>query len=295
MINLSIVIPTKNSTSLLERCLASIPVRSDIEVIVVDDNSDPHIVDFRTYPGLNRLNTHVFFTKENRGAGYARNIGVQQAQGKWLLFADSDDFYVEHAFDILSKYIDDDIDIIYFNVSSVDTITLQPASRNKDFQKYIDLYLTGKDCNGENIRFRKWEPWNKMIRRQFIIDHSIKFDEIPRCNDMIFSLLSSLYSNRFKIINDVVYCVTVNPNSITNSKIDKNTFFYCIICEMKKNYIYKLLKHNTWRSKYIHITICLLKNNGLFRTLCYYFSVLKRHKEIKYNINSFKESLKCNL
>ena len=52
-INFSIIIPTKNIPDLLLRCLESIPQRSDIEIIVVDDNSDREIVDVKNYPGTN--------------------------------------------------------------------------------------------------------------------------------------------------------------------------------------------------------------------------------------------------
>ena len=46
MINYSIIIPHKNIPNLLQRCLDSIPNREDVQIIVVDDNSDPNIVDF---------------------------------------------------------------------------------------------------------------------------------------------------------------------------------------------------------------------------------------------------------
>ena len=63
MINYSIIIPHKNIPNLLQRCLDSIPNREDVQIIVVDDNSDPNIVDFDKFPGLNRSNVEVIFTK----------------------------------------------------------------------------------------------------------------------------------------------------------------------------------------------------------------------------------------
>ena len=49
MINYSIVIPHKNTPDLLQYCLDSIPVRDDVQVIVVDDNSDADKVDFEHF------------------------------------------------------------------------------------------------------------------------------------------------------------------------------------------------------------------------------------------------------
>ena len=58
-INFSIIIPTKNIPDLLQRCLESIPQRSDIEIIVVDDNSDREIVDVKNYPGTNNQQVKI--------------------------------------------------------------------------------------------------------------------------------------------------------------------------------------------------------------------------------------------
>ena len=60
-INFSIIIPTKNIPDLLQRCLESIPQRSDIEIIVVDDNSDREIVDVKNYPGTNNQQVKIIF------------------------------------------------------------------------------------------------------------------------------------------------------------------------------------------------------------------------------------------
>ena len=90
----SIIIPHKNIPQLLQRCLDSIPRREDIQIIVIDDNSSPEIVDFAHFPGRERDDVEIVFTREGRGAGYARNEGLKRAKGKWLLFADTDDFFL---------------------------------------------------------------------------------------------------------------------------------------------------------------------------------------------------------
>lgn len=293
--NFSVIIPNKNNIILLERLLKSIPVRDDLEIIIVDDNSDHGVLNQTNYPGIKRPNTSVIFTTEGRGAGYARNQGIKYAKGKWLLFADSDDFYNVGAFDELSKYIESDIDVLYYNVNSVDSESLLPGNRDKHFDEYINLYLSGKDKYGENMRFRRWEPWNKMIRRKFIDQYNLRFDEIPRCNDMVFSLLTSLYANKFEIIDTQIYCVTSNPASITRTKIKKNVFWHCFICEMKKNAIYDLVHHKAWKSIYLFLTLCLLKNNGILQTFDYYTMLYKRREELKEIISLFKSNIMIRL
>ena len=53
----SIIIPHKNIPVLLQRCLDSIPIRDDIQIVIVDDNSSSEIVDFDNFPGMQRNNT----------------------------------------------------------------------------------------------------------------------------------------------------------------------------------------------------------------------------------------------
>ena len=69
MIDYSIIIPHYNNAEDLKRCLASIPEREDVEIIIVDDNSDPGKVDFEHFPGLGRDNARVIFSKGEKGKG----------------------------------------------------------------------------------------------------------------------------------------------------------------------------------------------------------------------------------
>lgn len=84
----SIIIPHYNIPDLLMRCLKSIPVMEEIEVIVVDDNSPDAATYIERYPELSR--PHLAFIRTTKGgeAGYARNVGMEHARGNWLLFAD---------------------------------------------------------------------------------------------------------------------------------------------------------------------------------------------------------------
>jgi len=71
------------------------------------------------YPELSRPYLEFIRAQKNGGAGYARNIGLDQAKGKWLLFADADDFYVENMPDIIYSYADSEADVIFFKNKAV--------------------------------------------------------------------------------------------------------------------------------------------------------------------------------
>src|SRR5690554_1611631 len=92
----SIIIPTYNSKTALLRLLSSIPTNNEkIEVIVVDDNSlDQNEIQRVCYSFRDKFTIKTIFNNINRGAGYCRNQGISNSVGKYLIFADSDDFFL---------------------------------------------------------------------------------------------------------------------------------------------------------------------------------------------------------
>lgn len=214
IINYTIIIPHKNIPTLLERCLCSIPLRDDIQVIVVDDNSDPSIVDFNNFPGLKRSDTEVYFTKEGKGAGYARNIGLSKAKGKWLIFADSDDFFNDCFNELLDIYKDISADIVLFQSNSLNSETLEENnSRGNSYNKWIKKSFNNNIIL-EELRFKYHPPWGKFISTKLVVDNQIKFDEVFSSNDVTFSTLTGYYAKRILIDLKYLYCSTYRNGSL---------------------------------------------------------------------------------
>lgn len=236
-IKFSIIIPHKNIPYLLKRCLNSIPERKDIEIIVIDDNSDSQIVDFNNLPCYNRNNIKYILTKEGKGAGYARNIGLQHANGKWIMFADADDFYDEKAWDKFDEFIQEDsLDIIYFSVRCVKSSDLSPFDRKLNNNIAIEKYL--KDNNSITLRYTCWEPWNKIFKHEFITKHNIKFEEIIRGNDAMFVLTAGHLANKIAAHTDKLYIVTYRENSISYSP-KKDNKLSSLYLKIRINKFYK--------------------------------------------------------
>lgn len=202
MIYYSIIIPHKNTPILLERCLQSIPDRDDIEIIVVDDNSNVEVSN-STVPSLSRRNLTFINNKVSKGAGYSRNVAVQKAVGKWLVFSDADDFFSPSLGIVLDKYKGrDDLDMIFLNAKSVnDNGTLGTLSLNR----YIDNYYAKKMHAEQVLRYGFWSPWSRIVRRQLTIDNYIQFEEIPIGNDMMFIINASKYAKKIAVESAVVY------------------------------------------------------------------------------------------
>ncbi len=211
--NYDIIIPHKNTPDLLQRCLNSIPERDDVHVIIVDDNSDPKIVDFDRFPGLNNKQVEVIFDKTEKGAGHARNIGIAKARAKWLIFADSDDYFSPLLDDKLNIYLDSEYDIIFFGIDSVYSDTLLPSNRRANYdRKYYKAIDTG---NYDILRYKMNEPWAKIISLKLVIDNGVRFDEVPVSNDVMFALKLGYHANSIYADRDIVYITTQRVGSLT--------------------------------------------------------------------------------
>ncbi|MGS2738016.1 glycosyltransferase family 2 protein [Sinomicrobium sp. M5D2P17] len=221
-IKISIIVPHYNVPALLQRCIDSIPQRDDLEVIIVDDKSSAELVDFDNFPGKNRDNVRVFFQKENKGGGAARNVGLENAKGEWLLFADSDDFFHSCLNDVIEEYKDSDADLIFFNANSVDTDTLRPTkNRAQHLQNFIDLYRNEPEKGLLQLKYLFGEPWAKMVKREIIVQNHIRFDETIIHNDTTFSYCVGYYSDNIIVDDRTVYCITVRLGSVSTARISE--------------------------------------------------------------------------
>lgn len=214
---ITIIIPHRNTPILVKRCLLSIPSSAEYEVIVIDDNSDSDIVDFNKLEKLIKSNIQIIFTKEGRGAGYARNVGLSHAKGEWVLFADSDDFFVENLQNVLNQYIDSDADMIMFKALSVNSDTLEPTQRNENINMRIDDCLAGK-ITAKEASIRVQSPWCRMIKRSFIEKHKIRFEEVMACNDTMFTTKATCLANKIEVSPVPLYVVTEREGSLWASR-----------------------------------------------------------------------------
>lgn len=273
----SFIIPHKNCPDLLQRCVASIPKRDDVQIIVVDDNSiegkKPAL------PELKGLEIVLLDSSLSKGAGRARNVGLTKAEGEWLLFADADDYYEKENLDtLLKKYEDEvDTDIVYLNSRLFDE---NGVFRSHPIDQLIKDYLDSKAESEMHLRYSVWTPWTRMVRRRMVRKYEFEFEEVPAGNDKNFCLECSRHAE----------VIAVEPNIIYNyyrphfqSQTDKNRnskmLDAMIAVRAHTNQIYSEVRYNHQqsflglfhRSKYtrdLSFTIRLRK----------YFHTLKNYK-----------------
>ena len=284
-INYTIIIPHKNSTELLQRCLNSIPRRCDIQIIVVDDNSDSDKIDFTQFPCLNDPSVEIIFSKEGKGAGFARNTGLAKACGKWILFADADDYFTGDFLEHLDKYIDSDYDLIYFGIYHQKIKNQEPyifAHKNSDrlMREAIN------EQKYDEYKYRSYVPWGKIIKLALIKEHNILFDETRAANDKMFSLKTAYYAKNIHFDAGRIYIYVRGFSLITKNKSPQANFdrFYVYV---RMNRFFEDISRQKYQTKLLPPLIKLfnIKNPGLF------LSGLKVLKENNFNI--YCEILKC--
>lgn len=170
---LSIIIPTFNRENKIINALDSIPRRSDIEVIVIDDSSTDNTVKIlKEYKGLN---LKIIKLTNNGGPGKARNYGLGVMQGEWFTFLDSDDCLVTDEFNkVIDSYLVDKYDIIW------------PTNRRKTGASWTARVFQGSFGRSylvENVRHPEiyWGEDQEFMMQIYKNNSSIKEIKISNC------------------------------------------------------------------------------------------------------------------
>lgn len=272
----SFIIPHHNCPQLLNRCLDSIPVRDDIQIIVVDDNSDE---DKKPVILRTDINLVMLAKSESKGAGHARNVGLSHAQGTWVLFADADDYYRENLISVLDKYKSEPIDVLYFNYDKVECDTQKPFADN-EVQRCLNEGDSSKN-NMDIIRYKNNSPCTKMVKLDYIKAHRMYYEEVPNGNDVLFSLFVGSYTDKIAITEERLYVYLDNPNSIGTKK-QSLTELECRIDHLvKHNSFYASIGYSQWKINGIKKILSFSRIYGSyvgFKLLFRYFSVSIRSK-----------------
>lgn len=219
-LNYSIIIPHYNSFEKLQRLIKSIPTREDIEIIVIDDKSSIEVIkDIKFF-----LGDKIKFIENKtikKGAGTCRNLGLEIANGRWILFADADDFFLKDWINEVDKYRESKFDIIYFIPTSMYEDNLKIAVRHIPYENMLIKFLEKRNLKTEErIKYRFTVPWSKMIKKELCKENSLKFDEVIASNDVMFSVKTAYNAKNIEVSEQKIYCVTTSKGSLTQ-KLNK--------------------------------------------------------------------------
>lgn len=199
----------------------------DFEVIVVDDGSTDGTADTLREYAKSHGDLRIL-TQKNKGAGAARNRGIDCARGELVLFMDSDDFLEAGAFDIIAAITEKiTADVYLYNFKTFDDksgeVVLQSAFSG--LKSTLTVGGAGYGYSETSFEERKeffiWSsaaPWTKILRRSFIVENSLKFDELHSTNDRTFHFAALIKSGSIVILDAHLINYRINnSNSLTGS------------------------------------------------------------------------------
>mgnify|MGYP001852833343 CR=1 FL=1 len=199
-IKYSVIIPVYNAESTITRCLDSLLIqkRNDIEIITINDGSSDKsqlIINqyIKKYPMIKCIE------QSNKGVSVSRNKGLDIAEGKYILFVDSDDFVAENYFELLDSF--DDSDLYVFARQEIIT----GESDFDYFNNIENLSDTDLLCYLlANMRF--FPPWNKRYKNSIIKNFHIRFLEgYETAEDFHFSMNYVLHCKKIKAVSNILY------------------------------------------------------------------------------------------
>lgn len=215
----SIIVPIYNVEKYLRECLDSVLAQSytDWEAILVDDGS-PDLSGAICDEYASKDTRFKVFHKQNGGVSSARNMALEHAHGRYIMFMDSDDMLFSNAIETLVKYIHDGIDSVcctYLNTDEIGNVTSYSSTQH--FEKVldrdetlIDFYtpLYGNLFNGYLV--------TRLFRTSIINEHHLRFREdlyIKEDGLFIVQYLSKCMGKHY-FSSELVYKHRINGSSV---------------------------------------------------------------------------------
>lgn len=194
MPKISVIIPVYNVEEYIEKCLNSVMNQSfkDYEVIVVDDGTrDQSIEKIKDYPVK-------IIHQKNAGLSAARNRGVREASGDYLLFLDSDDYLEKDLFKRFSQSLKNDPDLVRFQIQEVYSDHTIIPYQEKGFMNCSGVDAFSKICNYHFVE----NAWCYFIKRQYYTKNHFQFKEGTIHED--YGLIP-LIIMKAKVVNSIDY------------------------------------------------------------------------------------------
>lgn len=285
--NVSVIIPIYNVEQYIEECIASVAAQTykDFDIIAINDCSTDssleilrECIDKYNIP-KDRIS--IIDHERNRGISAARNTGILHSTAEYLYFLDSDDIITPDCLEKLVKASlqhGKSMDMVVGNYRidgpelGCPHITVKRSWLNR--KKYIKAYCKEKVYP---------MPWNRLVKRDFIIKHGLYFEEGLIHEDTLWNFQILQYIGNVGIVQDDTYIYRVRNNSIQSSQdftkhFTANTYIIGKLSDIMFNSSLKWNRHVynfVEEEKQRHLRDCLSSGNKhLVRKL---YRAIRRH------------------
>lgn len=223
MAEISIIVPVYNKEKYIGNFIKSVINQSykDFELILVNDGSTDNSMEVAERILKNIDINYKMISKKNGGQSSARNLGIREANGNWLVLLDSDDCIQKDYLKIMhNEAIKNNVDVVICDINEVkeDKIFEESVRTNEKEIK------TGKDFFADFIMHRiSIGPYSLMIKKEYIDKINVKFDEKSQYSEEFTFITQLLYQAENVVhIKEKIYNYCLRDGSVsTGANIDK--------------------------------------------------------------------------
>ena len=227
-IKVSVIVPIYNACDYLRPALDSVIYQTlrEIEIICVDDGSTDSSLEILKEYQKNDDRVRIV-TEANAGPGLARNNGLGRARGDYVTFLDADDFYEPNFLEVLyEKASLENLDII---ISGYDIYNSHRAIFSKTNEgDHIEIFnggvISSKTQNPDEIlSSTSGSAWNKMFRRQFLIEKELRFlPDVKMYEDVYFTVTALSLAERVARVPEILLHHRIHSEQARTKVVRKN-------------------------------------------------------------------------
>lgn len=217
----SVVLSVYNVKPYLERCVQSVlnQTYKDFEIVLVDDGSTDGSGELCDQIAKSDSRIVVVHQK-NQGNSGARNTGIRQAKGDYIIFADSDDYWLlNDGLMTLVQNCDEGTDLICFK--EVDIWKDDRKTYNPYNLKEISKLSNSQELFSYLVRTHqlRMAVWIAMVRRQILLDHELFFPLRLMGEDFYWHFCLWQHVDKVKMLNLYLYGYCHRQGSITTATV----------------------------------------------------------------------------
>ena len=222
----SIIIPIYNVCRFINRGLKNVLVQNyqDYEILLSDDGSTDGSYEECQGWALKDSRIRVL-RQENKGAGAARNHGIDEARGEFIYFFDIDDEIHPNLLEYCVRTMNEkEVDFICFGYENVETtynskvIVDFPETHITSNSELRDLYVD------QFVMKVNGFPWNKFYRKSFLDEHNLRYEDQRIQQDEVFNLKCYRYLEKAYLSPEVLYTYYVYEEGNTRSRFIPDRF-----------------------------------------------------------------------
>ncbi|MBU3179829.1 glycosyltransferase family 2 protein [Clostridium psychrophilum] len=285
---ISIIVPVYNGAKYINQCIEMVINQTfkDFELIIVDDGSTDNTK--KMCNEYEKKDKRIkLITKKNGGTWAARNIGIDVALGKYIIFFDCDDWYQDNLLKAMYECMDKNkVDLVISGQTNVFVDKDGETIRKTVVIPEENIYTTNNEILDNYILLRQAEIgdvlWNKIYKAEIIKKYKLKFQNYKRGEDLIFNANYYEHIDKCMVIGKSFYNYRIENSNPVWQKYSDN--YLNVVKDENKAIVDKLKK---W-DKYDKFAIEYQSTHFTYRIMEYFYSVVCSKNKMSYKEKSNK-------